>query len=65
MKELNVDNADGVVTKLQQVKVEVGEPFRKYDKPDPHAMGIIYVADEFNYQLDKDNYKEFIKFKDK
>lgn len=42
-----------------------GEPFRKYDKPDPHAMGIIYVADEFNYQLDKDNYKEFIKFKDR
>ena len=44
---------------------EIGEPFRKYDKPDPHAMGIIYVADEFNYQLDKDNYKDFIKFKDK
>lgn len=44
---------------------DIGEPFRKYDKPDPHAMGIIYVADEFNYQLDKDNYKEFIKFKDK
>lgn len=44
---------------------ELGEPFRKYDKPDPHAMGIIYVVDEFNYQLDKDNYKEFIKFKDK
>lgn len=42
---------------------EIGEPFRKYDKPDPHALGIIYVADEFNYQLDKDNYKEFIKFK--
>lgn len=44
---------------------DIGEPFRKYDKPDPHAVGIIYVADEFNYQLDKDNYKEFIKFKDK
>lgn len=43
---------------------KIGEPFRKYDKPNPHAKGIIYVADEFNYQLDKDNYKEFIKFKD-
>lgn len=41
-----------------------GEPFRKYDKPNPHAKGIIYVADEFNYQLHKDNYEEFIKFKD-
>lgn len=43
---------------------ELGEPFRKYDKPDPHAMGIIYVEDEFNYQLDKDDYKKFLKFKD-
>lgn len=43
---------------------EKGEPFRKYDKPNPHAKGIIYVADEFNYQLHKNNYEEFIKFKD-
>lgn len=43
---------------------EKGEPFRKYDKSNPHAKGIIYVADEFNYQLHKDNYEEFIKFKD-
>lgn len=41
-----------------------GEPFRKYDKPNPHAKGIIYVADEFNYQLHRENYEEFIKFKD-
>lgn len=41
---------------------QIGEPFRKYDKPDPHAMGIIYVADEFNYQLDKNDYKRFVKF---
>lgn len=43
---------------------EKGEPFRKYDKPNPHAKGIIYVTDEFNYQLHKNNYEEFIKFKD-
>lgn len=42
---------------------EKGEPFRKYDKPNPHAKGIIYVADEFNYQLHRNNYEEFIKFK--
>lgn len=41
-----------------------GEPFRKYDKPNPHSKGIIYVADEFNYQLHRENYEEFIKFKD-
>lgn len=44
---------------------KIGEPFRKYDKPNPHAKGIIYVADEFNYQLHKNNYEEFIQFKDK
>ncbi len=43
---------------------EKGEPFRKYDKPNPHAKGRIYVADEFNYQLHKNNHQEFIKFKD-
>ena len=43
---------------------EKGEPFRKAEKPSPHAKGIIYVDDRFNYQLDKDNYKKFIKFKD-
>ena len=43
---------------------KIGEPFRKYDKPNPHAKGRIYVADEFNYQLHKNNYEEFIKFKD-
>ena len=44
---------------------ERGLPYRKAEAPDPHAIGIIYVADEFNYQLDKENYKDFIKFKDK
>lgn len=44
---------------------ERGLPYRKAEAPDPHAIGIIYVADEFNYQLDKDNYKDFIKFKEK
>lgn len=44
---------------------ELGLPYRKAEAPDPHAIGIIYVADEFNYQLDKDNYKDFIKFKEK
>lgn len=41
---------------------EKGEPFRKYDKPSAHAKGIIYVTDEFNYKLDKDNYNDFLKF---
>lgn len=43
---------------------EKGEPFRKAEKPEARAKGIIYVADEFNYQLHKNNYEEFIKFKD-
>lgn len=42
-----------------------GEPFRKAEKPEARAKGIIYVTDEFNYQLHKNNYEEFIKFKDK
>ena len=41
---------------------KIDAPFRKYDKPNPHAKGIIYVTDEFNYQRDKDNYAEFLKF---
>ncbi len=41
---------------------ECGLPFRKAENYDPHALGIIYVTDEFNYQLDKDDYKRFIKF---
>lgn len=41
---------------------EKGEPFRKYDKPNPHAKGVVYVTDEFNYQRDKDNYADFLKF---
>ena len=44
---------------------ERGLPFRKAENYDPHALGIIYVTDEFNYQLDKDDYKRFIKFKNK
>lgn len=44
---------------------DCGEPFRKAEASDPNAIGIIYVTDEFNYQLDKDNFKEFVKFKDK
>lgn len=40
-------------------------PFRKAEAYDPNAIGIIYVIDEFNYQLDKDDYKRFIKFADK
>ena len=42
-----------------------GLPYRKAENYDPHAIGIIYVTDEFNYQLDKDDYKRFIKFKNK
>lgn len=42
-----------------------GLPYRKAENYDPHAVGIIYVTDEFNYQLDKDDYKRFIKFKNK
>lgn len=38
-------------------------PFRKYDKQDPHAVGIIYVNDDFNYQLDKNDWQQFVKFK--
>lgn len=41
---------------------EKGLPFRKYDKRDPHALGIIYVTDEFNYQLDRDDWKRYVKF---
>ena len=41
---------------------EIGEMFRKYESPSPHAKGIIYVTDEFNYQLDKNDYKKYIKF---
>lgn len=44
---------------------EYGEPFRKYDAPDPNGIGLIYVTDEFNYQLDKNNWKDFVKFKNK
>lgn len=44
---------------------ERGLPFRKAENYDPHALGIIYVTDEFNYQLDKDDYKRFIKFSPK
>ena len=44
---------------------ERGLPYRKAENYDPHALGIIYVTDEFNYQLDKDDYKRFIKFKNK
>ena len=40
-------------------------PFRKAEAYDPHALGIIYVVDEFNYQLDKNDFKQFIKFKGK
>ncbi len=40
-------------------------PFRKAENYDPHAIGIIYVTDEFNYQLDKDDYERFIKFSPK
>lgn len=42
----------------------IGEPFRKYDKPGAHSVGLIYVTDEFNYALDKDKYKKFMKFTD-
>lgn len=44
---------------------ERDEPFRKAENYDPHAIGIIYVTDDFNYQLDKDDYKRYIKFKDR
>ena len=39
-----------------------GEMFRKKERPDPRAKGIVYVTDEFNYQLHKDRYEEFLKF---
>lgn len=42
---------------------EKGEMFRKYESPSPHAQGIIYVTDDFNYQLHKNEYEKFIKFK--
>lgn len=44
---------------------KVGLPFRKADDYNPHAIGIIYVTDEFNYQLDRKDFKKFIKFKGK
>lgn len=40
-----------------------GEPFRKYEQPSANAPGIIYVTDEFIYQLHKNEFKKFIKFK--
>ncbi len=44
---------------------ENGKPFRKAEAYDPHAIGIIYVTDEFNYQLDRNDYKSFLKFTNK
>lgn len=42
---------------------KIGEMFRKYENPSPHAKGIVYVTDDFNYQLHKNEYEKFIKFK--
>lgn len=42
---------------------QLGMPFRKMEKPEASAVGIIYVTDDFNYDLDKDDFKNFIKFK--
>lgn len=49
--------------KFNKYMKQIGEMFRKYEKPDIHARGIVYVTDDFNYKLDKDNYKNFLKFK--
>lgn len=40
-----------------------GLPYRKAERPENVAEGIIYVTDDFNYDLDGDNYKMFVKFK--
>ena len=40
-----------------------GLPYRKAERPENIAEGIIYVTDDFNYDLDGDNYKMFVKFK--
>lgn len=50
--------------KFNSYMSKIGEPFRKAEEPEVRAKGRIYVADEFNYQLHKNNYEEFIKFKD-
>ena len=38
-----------------------GLPFRKYEEPTA-GNTVIYVTDEFNYQLDKNDHKRFVKF---
>lgn len=38
------------------------QPFRKAESPQPHSR-YIYVNDDFDYQLDKDNWERFVKFK--
>lgn len=40
-----------------------GEPFRKLDSKTYGPCEIIYVTDNFNYDLHKDNYESFIKFR--
>ena len=71
LRKVDGRTADGKVpTELKAARREFNDymrklnlPYRKAENYDPHAIGIIYVTDEFNYQLDKDDYKRFIKFK--
>lgn len=42
-----------------------GLPFRKAESYDPNAIGILYVTDDFNYQLDKNDWKRYRKFEGK
>lgn len=39
-----------------------GLPFRKEENYNPNAVGIIFVTDDFNYQLDRNEWKDFVKF---
>lgn len=48
--------------KFNDYMKKIGEMFRKAESPSAHANGIVYVTDDFNYQLHKGDYKDFIKF---
>ena len=59
---------DGVSMELKaerrffnKVMTDNGLPFRKYETPVAGST-VIYVNDDFNYQLDKDDWKRFVKF---
>ena len=47
--------------RFNKVMTDKHLPFRKYEEP-VAGNRVIYVTDEFNYQLDKRDYAQFVKF---